>query len=179
MAISEMFPYLRVRNAADAIAFYVEVFGAREQLKLTDPNDGRIGHAELALGEGMIVMLSDEYPEMGLWGPDPDRGPSMSVHLHVDDCDALLAKAVAAGATVKRPATDQFYGERSATFVDPFGCEWNVGHRHRGGRRGRNAAPLERDGALITRRTRTPATPPTPRSPTPRRGAPRAGRCGS
>ena len=74
------------------------------------------------------VMLSEEYPEMNLVGPAMLGGTSMSIHLHVDDCDAVVERARAAGATVVRPPTDQFYGERSATVRDPFGHEWMVGH---------------------------------------------------
>lgn len=73
-------------------------------------------------------MLSDEYPELGIAGPQSIGGTSFSIHLHVDDADALIARAVSAGATVTRPAQDQFYGERSGTVRDPFGHEWNIGH---------------------------------------------------
>lgn len=128
MSVHELFPYLRVRGADAAIRFYVSVFGARERFRLVDPGDGRVGHAELELGPNMVLMLSDEYPEMGFVGPQGHGGASMSVHLHVDDCDALVERAVAAGAELRRPPTDQFYGERSATIVDPWGCEWMIGH---------------------------------------------------
>jgi uncharacterized glyoxalase superfamily protein PhnB len=73
-------------------------------------------------------MLSDEFPEFGIQGPQTLGGTTLTLHLHVDDADAVIACAVAAGATVVRPATDQFYGERSGTVRDPFGHEWNVGH---------------------------------------------------
>jgi PhnB protein len=126
MAITECFPYLRVSDGRAAMAFYGEVFGARELFKLVDPADGRIGHAELELGPGMVLMVSDAYPEMGIEAPTGNTG--MSLHLHVDDCDALIARAVAAGATLLRPAQDQFYGERSGSFRDPFGHAWMVGH---------------------------------------------------
>ncbi len=128
MSVHELFPYLRVRGADAAIQFYVSVFGARERFRLTDPSDGRVGHAELELGPGMVLMISDEYPEMGIVGPQARGGTSMGVHLHVDDCDALVERAIAAGATLTMPPTDQFYGERSAKLVDPWGCEWLVGH---------------------------------------------------
>ncbi|MEZ4317929.1 MAG: VOC family protein [Myxococcota bacterium] len=126
MAIHECFPYLRVRDAHAALAFYTEVFEATERFRLVDPGDGRIGHAELQLGPGMVLMLSAEYPEMGIHAPTGDTG--MAIHLHVDDCDALIARAAAAGATVTMPPKDQFHGERSGKFRDPFGHEWYVGH---------------------------------------------------
>lgn len=126
MKIKETFPYLRVRNAVAAISFYEKAFGVKEKFRLTEPS-GRVGHAELEFG-GATVMLSDEYPEMNIVGPAALGGTSMSIHLHVDDCDALVARAVEAGATLVRPPADQFYGERSATVRDPFGHEWMIGH---------------------------------------------------
>ncbi len=126
MPIHEVFAYLRLRDAAAAIDFYARAFGAREKFRLTEPG-GRIGHAELELG-GTTIMLSDEYPESGIRGPASIGGTSFTIHLHVDDADALIARAVAAGATIVRPANDQFYGERSGTLRDPFGHEWNIGH---------------------------------------------------
>jgi len=126
MPIHELFPYLRVRDAAKAIDFYREVFGATEKFRLVEPS-GRIGHAELAIGTAAL-MLSDEFPEYDIAGPQTLGGTSFTLHLHVDDADALLARAEQAGARVVRPATDHFYGERSGTFRDPFGHEWNVGH---------------------------------------------------
>lgn len=126
MSIHECFPYLRVRGAKAAIDFYLRVFEARERFRLVDPTDGRIGHAELELGPGMVVMLSDEYPEMGIRAPAGEAG--FALHLHVDDCDALIARAEAAGGTVTMRPADQFHGERSGKFRDPFGHEWYVGH---------------------------------------------------
>ena len=126
MSIHEVFPYLRVSGASRAVAFYTEVFGAREKFRLVEPS-GRVGHVEIELGP-TTLMLSDEYPEMGIVGPKVLGGTSFTIHLHVDDCDALIARAVAAGAELVRPAQDQFYGERSGTVRDPFGHEWNIGH---------------------------------------------------
>lgn len=126
MSIHEVFAYLRLRDAAAAIDFYGRAFGAREKFRLTEPG-GRIGHAELELG-GTTIMLSDEYPEHGICGPASIGGTSFTIHLHVDDADALIGRAVEAGATLVRPANDQFYGERSGTVRDPFGHEWNIGH---------------------------------------------------
>lgn len=126
MPIHEVFPYLRLRDAASAIEFYAKAFGATEKFRLVEPS-GRIGHAELTLG-ATTLMLSDEYPEFGIYGPASIGGTSFTIHLHVDDADALIARAVAAGAVLVRPPADQFYGERSGTIRDPFGHEWNVGH---------------------------------------------------
>jgi PhnB protein len=126
MKIREVFPYLRVRKAAEAIAYYAKAFGAVEKFRLTEPG-GRVGHAELDLG-GTTIMLSDEYPEYGIRGPESIGGTSMSIHLHVDDADGMLRSAVDAGGTMVREPQDQFYGERSGTVRDPYGHEWNVGH---------------------------------------------------
>jgi PhnB protein len=124
-AIHEVYPYLRVRNAAQAIEFYAAAFSGVEQFRLTEPS-GRIGHAEVKIGPA-IVMLSDEYPEHGMLGPRGDNGPSVLLHIHCDDVDQLFAQAIKAGATEVRPLTDHFYGERSATVRDPFGHEWQLG----------------------------------------------------
>lgn len=126
MVIHEVFAYLRVRDAARAIEFYKEVFGATERFRLTEPG-GRIGHTELDLGP-VVLMLSEEYPEYNLTGPQSLGGTSFSMHLHVDNADALIERAVAAGATLVRKPEDQFYGERSGTVRDPFGHEWLIGH---------------------------------------------------
>jgi uncharacterized glyoxalase superfamily protein PhnB len=126
MAIHELFAYIRIKDAGKAIDFYQRAFGAAEKFRLTEPG-GRIGHAELDFG-GTTLMLSDEFPEYGIHGPQTIGGTTLTIHLHVDDADALIRRAVAAGATIVRPATDQFYGERSGTVRDPFGHEWNIGH---------------------------------------------------
>src|SRR5690606_7021434 len=126
MKINEMFPYLRVKHADKAIDFYTRAFGVTEKFRLTEPG-GRIGHAELDFG-GAIVMLSEEYPELGFVGPETIGGTSMSIHLHVDDCDAAIRRAVSEGAELIREPSDAFYGERSGTVRDPFGHEWMIGH---------------------------------------------------
>jgi PhnB protein len=126
MVIHELFPYLRVRGASEAIAFYQRVFGAKEKFRLSEPT-GRIGHAELDFG-GTVLMLSDEYPEFGICGPQTIGAVTSSIHLHVEDADALIARAVEAGAELVRAPVDQFYGERSGTVRDPFGHEWLIGH---------------------------------------------------
>lgn len=126
MKIHEVFPYLRVRNAPAALDFYKRAFGAHEKFRLTEPS-GRVGHAELEFGP-IIVMVSEEYPEYGILGPQSIGGTSMCIHLHVDDCDAAITHVVEMGATLVRPASDAFYGERSGTVRDPFGHEWLIGH---------------------------------------------------
>ncbi|MBO0334914.1 VOC family protein [Sneathiella sp. CAU 1612] len=126
MSIHEVYIYLRAKNAEKAIAFYKDVFGATEKFRLVEPG-GRIGHIELSLGN-TVIMLSSEFPEFGIHAPEPDAPKGFSIHLHVEDADALIAKSAAAGATVIREATDQFYGERSGTIRDPFGFDWIIGH---------------------------------------------------
>lgn len=124
MKVHELFPYLRLKNAAMAIEFYKAAFGVTEKFRLVEPS-GRIGHAELDFGCATL-MLSDEYPEYGILGPNGST--TVTIHLHVDDCDAVIARAVKAGATIIREPKDQFYGERSGNIRDPFGHEWNIGH---------------------------------------------------
>jgi uncharacterized glyoxalase superfamily protein PhnB len=126
MKIHEAFPYLRVRGADQALAFYCDVFGVKEKFRLVEPS-GRIGHAELDFGD-VTLMVSEEYPEHGITGPASLGGTSVGLHLHVDDCDALIARMVEKGGKVIRPAADHFYGERSGIVRDPFGHEWLVGH---------------------------------------------------
>jgi PhnB protein len=126
MAVHELFAYLCVKNAAEAIAFYVKAFDAREKMRLTEPG-GRIGHAELDFG-GATLMLADEFPEIGLWAPEPARGTAVSIHLHVDNADDVIQRAVKAGATIEIEPTDHFYGERSGSIRDPFGHRWLIGH---------------------------------------------------
>jgi PhnB protein len=126
MIIHELFPYLRVKDAARAIEFYKRAFGAVEKFRLTEPG-GRIGHCELLFGS-TTLMLSEEYPELGFLGPQSIGGTSISIHLHLENADAAIERAVAAGATVVRAASDAFYGERSGTVRDPFGHEWMLGH---------------------------------------------------
>jgi PhnB protein len=125
--VHEVYPYLRVRGAAAAVDFYKAAFGAEELFRLTEPS-GRIGHVEIKLG-ATVIMISDEYPEMGVVGPQALGGTSFAMHLHVNDADAWIARAIAAGAILVRPATDAFYGERSGTVRDPFGHEWLIGHQ--------------------------------------------------
>ncbi len=125
--IREAFPYLRVRNASAAIEFYRLAFGAGEQFRLSEPN-GRVGHAELKFGS-CTVMVSDEYPEYGIYGPESGKSTGSAIHLHVDDVDVVTNQAVAAGATLTMQPADQFYGERSSKVIDPFGHEWHLGSK--------------------------------------------------
>lgn len=126
MATHELFAYLRVRGAAEAIEFYSKVFGAKETFRLAEPG-GRIGHAQLDF-DGTTLMLSEEYPELGILGPQSVGGASVTIHLHVDNADEVIKAAIDAGAEVTSELKDQFYGERSGNIRDPFGHEWNIGH---------------------------------------------------
>ncbi len=117
-------PYLIIRDAGRALGFYKEVFGAKQALRLDYP-DGKIAHAELAIGQG-YVMLSEEMSEMGFRGPLSLGGTPVSLLIYVKDVDAVFAKAIAAGAESRRPVADQFYGDRAGTLVDPFGHTWSV-----------------------------------------------------
>ncbi len=117
-------PYLAIRGAAAAIDFYQRAFGAVEKGRLCEPS-GKIGHAEIAIGDSPI-MLSDEYPDFGAVSPMTLGGSPVRIHLSVADVDAFVARAVAAGATILRPITDQDYGERNCLIADPFGYSWFV-----------------------------------------------------
>jgi PhnB protein len=117
-------PYLIVHDGAGAIAFYRQAFGATERVRMTRP-DGRVGHAELQLGDS-VVMLADEHPEIGARSPQALGGSPVTISLYVPDVDATVARAVAAGARLVRPVADQFYGDRAGGVVDPFGHAWHV-----------------------------------------------------
>lgn len=120
-------PYIIVRNAEAAIAFYGNVFGAQEEYRIPNP-DGTIGHAELRIGAGRL-MLADEHPAFGALSPASIGGTPVRLHLYVADVDATIALAEMKGATVLRPAQDQFYGDRSGMIADPFGHQWYLGTR--------------------------------------------------
>jgi len=117
-------PYLIVKGAARAIEFYVRAFGAEELLRLNAPG-GLIGHAEIRIGDSPI-MLADECPEMGFRGPLTLGGTPTCLLLYVEDVDASFERALEAGASVKRPLQDQFYGDRTGTLTDPFGHVWSL-----------------------------------------------------
>ena len=117
-------PYLTVKDAARAIEFYKKAFGAKEMFRFAQP-DGTIGHAELKIGDSPI-MLSDEAPEMGVKSPQSLGGTPITIYLYVEDVDAVVKRAVDAGAKLTRPVADQFYGDRNGTVADPFGHIWWV-----------------------------------------------------
>jgi len=119
-------PYLMVPEAAKAIEFYQQVFGSKERMRMPVPG-GRIAHAEIEVG-GSVIMLADCCPESGSIGKSPLAlgGTPVMIHLYVKEVDAVFAKALAAGAAQIRPVADQFYGDRSGLFADPFGHVWNV-----------------------------------------------------
>lgn len=119
--------YLCVHDAAAAIDFYKRAFNAVEVMRLIDQGT-KIGHAEIRIGNSLI-FLSDEFPEYGSLSPRSLGGSSTKLHLEVENVDALVPQALAAGATVVRPVADQFYGERSGQFADPFGYTWIVSSR--------------------------------------------------
>jgi PhnB protein len=117
-------PYLAIKGAADAMEFYKDVFGATELVRMPQP-DGKIGHAELRFGDS-VVMLADEFPDMGHRSPKSLGGTPVTFNVYVDDADAVVDRAVAAGATIVQPIENRFYGDRSAQIVDPWGHQWNV-----------------------------------------------------
>jgi len=118
-------PYLVVKGAAQAIDFYKKALGAQEMMRMPMP-DGRIGHAELKIGDSHI-MLADEYPEMGHRSPQSLGGAGVSLMVYLERVDDIFKQAIAAGAKELQPVKDQFYGDRSGTFQDPFGHVWTVG----------------------------------------------------
>lgn len=118
-------PYLSIDGAADAIEFYRNVLGASLRGDVMRMPDGRIGHAELELG-GSVIMLSDTFPEMGVRSPNDLGGSPVTLLVYVDDVDDVFARAIRAGATEIAPVIDQFYGDRTGQFADPWGHRWNV-----------------------------------------------------
>jgi PhnB protein len=120
-------PYLAVDNANAAIGFYCEVLGAVERLRLNGP-DGKIGHAELEFGSS-VLMLADEFADAGNQSPKTLGGTAVTLSLYVSDVDTVHARALSAGAVELRAPADQFYGDRTAGFEDPFGHRWFVASR--------------------------------------------------
>ncbi|MCY3585063.1 MAG: VOC family protein [Acidimicrobiaceae bacterium] len=114
---------MSIDGAADAIAFYTEILGFTERMRID--MGGKIGHSELALGDSLI-MVADEFPEMEFHSPKHYGGSPMQLSLYVEDVDATYAAALAAGATEVRPIVDQFYGDRSGMIEDPWGHRWNL-----------------------------------------------------
>jgi PhnB protein len=118
-------PYLILKSAADAIDFYTRAFGAKERLRMAMP-DGRIGHAEIEIGDSCI-MMADEHPEIGALSVQHFGGSPVSLMVYVEDCDAVYKQALAAGGTSTREPADQPYGDRMAGIKDPFGFQWYLG----------------------------------------------------
>ena len=122
-------PYLVCAGAPDAIEFYKKAFGAVELMRLPTP-EGKLLYASVQIGDS-IVMLNDEFPEMGSLGPKARNGSSVAIHLFVADADAAFARAVNAGATVKMPLQDMFWGDRYGLLEDPFGHSWSIATHQR------------------------------------------------
>jgi PhnB protein len=117
-------PYLYVDGAAAAIDFYRSILGAEPRMTLPGP-DGKIGHAELSIGAS-VIMLADEFPDMGVRGPKSVGGSPVTIHVYVEDVDDTFRRAIAAGASALRPVEDKFYGDRGGEFEDPFGHRWSI-----------------------------------------------------
>ena len=117
-------PHLVCAGAADAIEFYKKAFGAIETSRMPGPQ-GRLMHAAVRIGDSTL-MLVDEMPEWGALGPKALKGSPVTVHLYVEDVDATVAKAVAAGAKVTMPVAEMFWGDRYGQLEDPFGHRWSV-----------------------------------------------------
>ena len=117
-------PYLIITNAARALEFYKDVFGATELTRLATP-DGKVGHAEIRIGDSRI-MLADEFPEWDARSPQTIGGSAVHIMLYVEDVDAVVSRAVGAGAKLFKPVADQFYGDRSGSLTDPFGHKWTI-----------------------------------------------------
>lgn len=117
-------PYLHVDGAEAAIDFYSNVFGAQERMRLPGPG-GKLAHAELMFGDS-VVMLADEFPDMGILGPKAVGGTPVMINLYVEDVDATFAAAVEAGSTELTPVDQMFYGDRAGQLIDPFGHHWSI-----------------------------------------------------
>ena len=123
---STIVPYISVRNASDAIAYYKKAFSAEELYRMPMP-DGKVGHAELKIGDS-IVMMADEmdHPDAIAKSPRTLGGVTSGLCIYVADCDTMFNRAVEAGGKVRRPLTNQFYGDRSGIVEDPFGQVWTI-----------------------------------------------------
>lgn len=120
----QVVPYLCVAGAIDAIEFYRNVFGATERMRMTE-SEGRLGHAELEIGKA-VIMLSDEFPDLDVLAPKTVGGSPVTMTLYVEDVDAVFTRAIDSGATALNPVKNQFYGDRTGKFEDPFGHRWSV-----------------------------------------------------
>jgi len=126
MAIHELYAYICVADASAAIEFYKNAFDAVEKFRLTD-SSGTVGHAEVTFGD-TILMIAEPFPNMGVVAPVQSNPVSHTLHLHVDNADAMIDRACRFGADLERAPEDHFYGERSGTIRDPFGHRWLIGH---------------------------------------------------
>jgi len=116
--------YLAIDGAGDAIDFYKKIFGAQERVRMPGP-DGRIGHAEIGIGDS-VIMMADTFPEMGHVDPKKLGGTPVTLTVYVEDADKTMKEALAAGAKETQPVEDKFYGDRAGQFDDPWGHRWNV-----------------------------------------------------
>ena len=115
-------PYVMLKSCAAAIPFYIQAFGAKEKLRMSDPERG-IVHAEIEIGDS-VIMMADEAPKMDAYSVEHFGGSPISLLIYTEDCDAMYARALAAGATSLREPADQSYGDRVAGVKDPFGYKW-------------------------------------------------------
>jgi len=120
-------PYLIIAGAARALDFYKRAFDAKELMRIPAPND-RIGHAEIRIGNS-VIMMADEHPEIEARSPAHYGGSPVSIMVYLEDVDRQFKQAIEAGATEVRPVADQFYGDRSGTLKDPFGHSWHLSTR--------------------------------------------------
>lgn len=119
-------PYMIIKNAGNALAFYQKAFGAQVLFQVADPSSkDKIGHAEIKIGDS-IIMIADEYPDMGYRSAETMGGTPVSLHVYVTDVDAFFKQAVASGAKVLRPVEDKFYSDRSGSLEDPFKHVWHI-----------------------------------------------------
>ncbi|MGA8430171.1 MAG: VOC family protein [Candidatus Sulfotelmatobacter sp.] len=117
-------PYLTVRDAPRAIEFYKQAFGAKERGVMKGP-DGKVMHAELMIGDS-IIMLADEFPQMGVVSPEAIGGSASGLHIYVEDVDSAFDRAVKAGGITEMPVMDMFWGDRYGKLKDPFGHKWSI-----------------------------------------------------
>lgn len=142
-------PYLYIRGADHAIEFYQRAFGATTLVHMPGP-EGRVMHAEMRFGDS-VIMMADEAPERGICSPEYYKGAPFSLALYVEDCDATYYQAIAAGAKSVREPADQFYGDRSAGVLDPFGFQWYIATHVR------DVSPEEMKDAMAAQAEQQPA----------------------
>jgi PhnB protein len=118
-------PYLIIKNCPKAIDFYKEAFGAKEVLRMAEPETKTIMHAEIKIGDSLVYM-TEEHPQMECFSPTHYKGTTVSLHIFVEDVDAAFKRAVASGATTLMPPADMFWGDRFGKLQDPFGHQWSL-----------------------------------------------------